>query len=70
VAAYDDVSLAELWKINIGSGLAAPPMSFEAGGRQYVAIASGPSRVGKARLANTPELQEMRHATVLYVFGL
>jgi alcohol dehydrogenase (cytochrome c) len=70
VAAYDDASLAELWKINIGSGFAAPPMSFEVGGRQYVAIASGPSRVAKARLANTPELQEMRHATVLYVFGL
>jgi putative ABC transport system substrate-binding protein len=30
-------------------------------------------RVGaaaKARLVNTPELKEMRHATVLYVFGL
>jgi alcohol dehydrogenase (cytochrome c) len=70
VAAYDDTSLAELWKINVGSGFAAPPMTFEAGGRQYVAIASGPSRVGVARLANTPELKEMRHATVLYVFGL
>jgi alcohol dehydrogenase (cytochrome c) len=70
VAAYDDTSLAELWKINVGSGIAGPPMSFEAGGRQYVAIASGPSRVGKARLVNTPELKEMRHATVLYVFGL
>jgi hypothetical protein len=35
-----------------------------------VAIASGPSRAAKARLVNTPELKEMRHATVLYVFGL
>ena len=35
-----------------------------------VAIASGPSRPAKARLVNTPELKEMRHATVLYVFGL
>jgi alcohol dehydrogenase (cytochrome c) len=70
VAAYDDTSLAELWKINVGSGFAAPPMSFEVNGRQYVAIASGPSRVAKARLDNTPELKEMRHATVLYVFGL
>jgi alcohol dehydrogenase (cytochrome c) len=71
VAAYDDTSLTELWKINVGSGFTAPPMSFEVNGRQYVAIASGPSRAGKgARLANAPELKEMRQATVLYVFGL
>jgi alcohol dehydrogenase (cytochrome c) len=71
VAAYDDASLTELWKINVGSGFTAPPMTFEAGGKQYVAIASGPSRAGKgARLANAPELKEMRQATVLYVFGL
>ncbi len=70
VAAYDDTTLAELWKINLGSGFSAPPMTFEVSGKQYVAIASGPSRVARQRLVNTPELQEMRHATVLYVFGL
>jgi len=70
VAAHDDTSLAELWKINVGSGFSAPPMTFEVNGKQYVAIASGPSRAAKARLVNTPELKEMRHATVLYVFGL
>ena len=70
VAAYDDTALAELWKINVGSGLSAPPMTFEVNGRQYVAIASGPSRVARVRLVNTPELKDMRHATVLYVFGL
>jgi len=70
VAAHDDTSLAELWKINVGSGFSAPPMTFEVNGKQYVAIASGPSRAAKARLVNTPELKEMRQATVLYVFGL
>ncbi len=70
VAAYDDSALTELWKINVGSGFTAPPMTFEVNGKQYVAIASGPSRVGKARLVNTPELKEMRQATVLYVFAL
>src|SRR5207302_1530474 len=39
-------------------------------GKQYVAIASGPTAAGKSRLVNTPELRDMRHATVLYVFGL
>ena len=70
VAAFDDTTLDELWKINVGSGFTAPPMTFEVNGKQYVAIASGPSNAGKSRLVNTPELKEMRHATVLYVFAL
>jgi alcohol dehydrogenase (cytochrome c) len=70
VAAHDDTNLVELWKINVGSGFSAPPMTFEVNGKQYVAIASGPSRAAKARLVNTPELKEMRQATVPYVFGL
>jgi alcohol dehydrogenase (cytochrome c) len=70
VAAYDDTTLEELWRINVGSGFTAPPMTFEAGGKQYMAIASGPSSAGKSRLVNTPELKDQRHATVLFVFGL
>jgi alcohol dehydrogenase (cytochrome c) len=71
VAALDDTSLAELWKINIGSAFSAPPMTFEVNGKQYVAIASGTDPAsGKRRRANAPELSEQRNATVLYVFGL
>jgi alcohol dehydrogenase (cytochrome c) len=70
VAAYDDATLDELWKINVGSGFSAPPMTFEVNGKQYVAIVSGPSPVAKGRLVNTPELKEQRNALVLYVFGL
>src|SRR5262252_6322324 len=70
VAAYDDTSLDELWKINVGSGFSAPPMTFEVNGKQYVAVVSGPSPVAKGRLVNTPELKEQRNALVLYVFGL
>ncbi len=70
VAAFDDTSLDELWKINVGSGFSAPPMTFEVSGRQYVAIVSGPSTAAKNKLVNTPELKEQRNSTVLYVFGL
>jgi alcohol dehydrogenase (cytochrome c) len=70
VAAYDDTTLGELWKINVGSGFSAPPMSFEVNGKQYVAIASGPSGATQSKLVLTPELKEQRNATVLYVFGL
>ena len=71
VAALDDTSLDELWKINTGSAFSAPPMTFEVNGKQYVAIASGTDPAsGKRRRANAPELNEQRNATVLYVFGL
>ena len=70
VAAYDDVTLAELWKTNVGSGFNAPPMTFEVNGKQYVAIATGLYATGKRALEHTPELKDQRNATVLYVFGL
>jgi alcohol dehydrogenase (cytochrome c) len=70
VAAYEDTTLDELWKLNLGAPFKAPPMSFEVNGRQYVAIASGGGESARRRLANTPELKEQRNATVLYVFGL
>ncbi len=70
VAAFDDTTLDLLWKINVGSGFGAPPMTFEVGGRQYIAIASGPSLTSRTKLLATPELNDQRSATVLYVFGL
>ena len=69
-AAYDDTTLEQLWKINVGSGFMAPPMTFEAGGRQYVAILSGLSRIALGRHVFTPELRDMRNQTMLWVFGL
>jgi alcohol dehydrogenase (cytochrome c) len=68
--AYDDSTLDELWRINLGSGIDAPPMTFEAGGKQYIAISTGLSRVSKGKLVLTPELREMRNQTMLFVFGL
>ena len=70
VAAYDDTTLEELWKLNVGSGFNAPPMTFEVGGKQYVAIASGLYTTGRRTLVNSPEVKEQRNATMLYVFGL
>ena len=69
-AAYDDTTLAELWKTNVGSGFNAPPMTFEVNGKQYVAIATGLYVTGKRTMVNSPEVKEQRNATVLYVFAL
>jgi alcohol dehydrogenase (cytochrome c) len=69
-AAYDDTTLEELWRINVGAGFNAPPMTFEAGGRQYVAIESGLSRISVGANSLSPELRDMRNQTMLWVFGL
>jgi alcohol dehydrogenase (cytochrome c) len=70
IAAFDDTTLDEVWKFNVGSGITTPPISFEVNGKQYVAIASGASVSSRARLVNTPELKDLRNVTMLYVFGL
>jgi alcohol dehydrogenase (cytochrome c) len=68
--AFDDTTFEPLWSINVGSGLAAPPMTFEAGGRQFVAILSGISPIARGLLALTPELRDQPNQTMLFVFGL
>jgi alcohol dehydrogenase (cytochrome c) len=69
-AAYDDATMEQLWKINVGTGFNAPPMTFEVNGKQYIAILSGLSPISKRRHMYTPELREMRNQTMLFVFGL
>jgi alcohol dehydrogenase (cytochrome c) len=68
--AYDDTSLEPLWKIHVGAGINAPPMTFEAQGKQYVTVMTGLSRASKGRITLTPELRDMRDQTMLFVFGL
>ena len=67
---YDDATFEPLWKINVGVGFAAPPMTFETNGRQYVAILSGLSHAAINKNSMSPELKELRNQTMLFVFGL
>ena len=68
--AYDDTTLEQLWKINVGIGFNAPPMTFEVNGKQYVAILSGLSPIARGKHQLIPELKEQRNQTMLFVFGL
>ena len=71
VAAFDDTSLDQLWKINIGSRFLGAAHDLR-GQRQAICgdrVGNDPAS-GKRRRANAPELNEQRNATVLYVFGL
>jgi alcohol dehydrogenase (cytochrome c) len=68
--AFDDTTMQQLWRFNVGVGFNAPPMTFEVGGKQYVAILAGLSRIALAKHAFTPELKEQRNSPMLFVFGL
>jgi alcohol dehydrogenase (cytochrome c) len=68
-AAFDDETLDMKWKINLGAGFTAPPMTFAVNGKQYVAISTGLSRISRGTLLKSPETTEMRNSTVLYVFA-
>ena len=70
IAALDDESLDELWKVNVGVGFNAPPMTFTVNGRQYLAIASGLWRNAKNKLARAPEMKHFANQTMGFVFGL
>lgn len=63
--AYDAKTLEQKWSINLGGAFAAPPIAFEANGKEFVAIASGGSAV---TTFGYPELAGRPATNVLYVF--
>jgi alcohol dehydrogenase (cytochrome c) len=70
VMALDDVTLEELWKINVGTGFNAPPITYAVDGKQYIAVTSGLFRVAKMKLSKSPETKNQANATMIFVFGL
>src|SRR5262245_4082379 len=70
IVAYDDETLAELWKVNTGTGFVAPPMTYAIDGEQYIAIASGLNTVARAKPARSPEMKNQSNATMLFVFAV
>ncbi|HEX3863208.1 MAG TPA: PQQ-binding-like beta-propeller repeat protein, partial [Stellaceae bacterium] len=71
VMVLDDQTLDELWSINVGTGINAPPMTYAINGKQYIAIATGLTANQKGRVATTPELKGLgTAATMIFVFAL
>ena len=71
VMALDAKSLTKLWEFNTGGGVSAPPMTFEAGGKQYIAILVGLGGAwDKWFIDSTPELKKIQPGSMLYVFAL
>ena len=71
VMVLDDQTLDELWSLNVGTGINAPPMTYAVNGKQYITIATGLTANQKGRVATTPELKGLSTgATMIFVFGL
>ena len=67
--ALDDKTGKVLWEINLGSSVSGFPVSFAAGGKQYIAAITGASNEANSTEALTPELKAGREAS-LFVFAL
>ncbi len=71
IMALDDRTLDELWSINVGTGIDAPPMTYAVDGKQYIAVATGLTRNQVGKLAHSPETKNLaKNATMIFVFGL
>ena len=67
--ALDDKTGAVLWETIVGSPASGYPVSFSAGGKQYVAAIVGPSLEANSTRGMTPELKT-GNAPNIFVFAL
>jgi len=67
--AFDDKTGKVLWETNLGSPVSGYPVTFAAGGKQYVAVTTGSSLVANSSLRVAPELKPGSAAGV-FVFAL
>ena len=70
--AFDVETGAELWRARLGTSVQGFPITFRAGGRQYVAVSTGLGG-GSPRLAPRVLADDVRHprsGNALYVFAL
>jgi len=67
--AFDDKTGKVLWETNLGSPVGGFPITYAAGGKQYVAVTTGPSLVSTSALGLTPELKPGNGANI-FVFAL
>lgn len=70
--AFDIDSGKVLWETRLGTSVQGYPVSFTAGGRQYVAVATGIAGGSPRRAPQvlTPDIRHPQHGSALYVFAL
>ena len=67
--ALDKDTLSELWSFNMGTPMAAPPITYMVDGKQYVAILAG-GQQGIGNIGGKPELNLLPIMPAMVVFGL
>jgi alcohol dehydrogenase (cytochrome c) len=67
--AYDDRTGQVLWETIIGSAASGYPISYSVGGKQYIAIITGPSLAAQSDERQTPEYAAT-NAPGIFVFAL
>ena len=67
--AYDDKTGQVLWETIVGSASSGYPISYSVGGKQYVAIITGPSLAANTDVRQTPEYTP-NNAPNIFVFAL
>jgi alcohol dehydrogenase (cytochrome c) len=67
--ALDDKTGKVLWEVNLGTSVSGYPITFAVGGKQYVAVSTGPSLVAGSVNTLTPELKP-GSGSQMFVFAL
>ncbi|PYR28188.1 MAG: hypothetical protein DMF98_03665 [Acidobacteria bacterium] len=64
VVAYNDETLEELWRFNVGTPLKGAPVTYAIGPKQYVAVQSG------GRHLHPVKFDKLENSSYLFVFAL
>ncbi|HEY5665168.1 MAG TPA: PQQ-binding-like beta-propeller repeat protein [Gammaproteobacteria bacterium] len=68
--AFNDETGEVLWEVDLESPVSGYPVTFETDGKQYVAVATGPSLVANSMNRLTPEIAPESSRPTLHVFAL
>jgi alcohol dehydrogenase (cytochrome c) len=68
--AYDDTTGKVLWEADLGAPVSGYPITYTAGGKQYIAVNTGPSLVAATSRRVTPELAADSGGARVVVFAL
>jgi alcohol dehydrogenase (cytochrome c) len=64
VVAYNDETLEELWRFNVGTPLKGAPVTYAIGPKQYLAVQSG------GRHLHPTKFDKLENSSYLFVFAL
>jgi alcohol dehydrogenase (cytochrome c) len=64
VVAYNDETLEELWRFNVGTPLKGAPVTYAVGGKQYLAVQSG------GRHLHPTKFDNLENSSYLFIFAL